>query len=68
LTNLEIGRRIVEYEQNETARAQYGKEVFKELSLRLCAELGRGFSERNINYMRNSRQNFKGKIQDCFYI
>lgn len=52
LTSFEIGRRIVEHEQSGTVRAQYGKEVLKELSVRLCAEFGRGFSERNLDYMR----------------
>lgn len=33
-------------------RAQYGKRLLKELSIRLCAEFGRGFSERNLDYMR----------------
>ena len=52
LTSFEIGRRIVEHEQNGTVRAQYGKEVLKDLSTRLCTEFGRGFSERNLDYMR----------------
>lgn len=52
MTSFEIGRRIVEYEQRGTVRAQYGKRLLKELSIRLCAEFGRGFSERNLDYMR----------------
>ena len=33
-TNYEIGRRIVEQEQRGTDRAEYGKQVLKELPLR----------------------------------
>src|SRR5215510_1404132 len=52
LTNFEIGRRIVEHEQQGVARAEYGKELLKELSARLQEEFGKGFSERNLEYMR----------------
>jgi len=52
VTNFEIGRRIVEYEQKGLKRAGYGERVLKELSLRLTREIGRGFSERNLKYIR----------------
>lgn len=52
LTNFEIGRRIVEHEQQGAKRAAYGKEVLKELSVRLTEEFGRGFSKANLEYMR----------------
>jgi len=52
VTNFEIGRRIVEYEQKGLRRAGYGERVLKELSLRLTEEIGRGFSERNLKYIR----------------
>jgi predicted nuclease of restriction endonuclease-like (RecB) superfamily len=52
MTNFEIGRRIVEHEQRGAARAEYGKELLKELSARLQEEFGKGFSERNLEYMR----------------
>ena len=52
LTNFEIGRCIVEHEQQGAARAEYGKKLLKELSARLMEEFGRGFSERNLEYMR----------------
>jgi predicted nuclease of restriction endonuclease-like (RecB) superfamily len=51
-TNYEIGRRIVEREQGGADRAQYGKEVIKELAERLTSEFGNGFSKSNIEYMR----------------
>ncbi|MEE8586337.1 MAG: DUF1016 N-terminal domain-containing protein, partial [Acidobacteriota bacterium] len=52
LTNFEIGRRIVEYEQGGAARAEYGKGLLKELSTRLTEEFGRGFSVTNLKLMR----------------
>ena len=52
ITNFEIGRRIVEYEQRGSIRAGYGERVLKELSLRLTEEIGRGFSTTNLKYMR----------------
>ena len=52
LTYFEIGRRIVEYEQQGEKRAEYGKGLLKRLSSELAAEFGRGFSHRNLDYMR----------------
>ncbi len=52
VTNFEIGRLIVEHEQKGASRAEYGKQVIKELSRVLAGEFGRGFSERNLEYMR----------------
>ena len=52
-TNFEIGRRIVEHEQHGAARASYGKELLKELSIRLTEEFGNGFSERNLRNFRS---------------
>ena len=51
-TNYEIGRRIVEQEQQGAGRAQYGKELLNELAARLTAEFGNGFSVSNLRYMR----------------
>jgi predicted nuclease of restriction endonuclease-like (RecB) superfamily len=52
VTNFEIGRRIVEHEQQGSRRAEYGKRTLIELSRQLTTELGPGFSERNLKYMR----------------
>ncbi len=52
VTNFEIGRRIVEYEQKGKERAGYGKELLKSLAQNLTNEFGRGFSKTNIEYMR----------------
>lgn len=48
----EIGRSIVEEEQNGAARADYGKEVIKGLSSKLTSKFGRGFSVENLKLMR----------------
>ena len=52
LTNFEIGRRIVEHEQQGAERAEYGKELLEELSARLTGEFGKGFSLTNLKLMR----------------
>ncbi|MDP3432879.1 MAG: PDDEXK nuclease domain-containing protein [Bacteroidota bacterium] len=51
-TYFEIGRMIVEDEQQGKERAEYGKQVLKELSIRLTAQFGKGFSKRNLEQMR----------------
>ena len=52
ITNFEIGRRIVEHEQQGEKRAGYGQELLKGLSARLTEEFGRGYSEDNLSLMR----------------
>ena len=47
----EIGRLITE-DELRGQRADYGKEVMKNLSLRLTQEFGKGFDESNLRYMR----------------
>jgi predicted nuclease of restriction endonuclease-like (RecB) superfamily len=51
-TYFEIGRMIVEEEQNGKERAVYGKQVLKELSKELTREFGKGFSVDNLQNMR----------------
>ncbi|WP_308693308.1 DUF1016 N-terminal domain-containing protein [uncultured Treponema sp.] len=48
----EIGRIIVENEQNGKSRAEYGKETLKNLSERLTKDFGKGFSQRNLKQIR----------------
>ena len=48
----EIGRRIVEEEQRGKERAEYGKEIVKNLSKELTEEFGKGFSRRTLWEMR----------------
>ncbi len=51
-TYFEIGRMIVEDEQNGKERAAYGKQVLKELSKELTREFGKGFSLSNLEQIR----------------
>lgn len=48
----QVGKYIVEYEQQGTDRAGYGKAVINTLSRRLVAEFGNGFTATNLRYMR----------------
>ena len=47
-----IGRLIVEDEQKNQERAQYGEQTLKHISKRQRAELGNGFSISNLQFMR----------------
>lgn len=47
-----VGRRLVEHEQRGEPRAAYGTELLKRLSRDLLSRVGRGFSERNLEQMR----------------
>lgn len=51
-TYYEIGRMIVEDEQQGNYRAGYGQTILKALSVRLCAKFGKGFSVDNLENMR----------------
>jgi predicted nuclease of restriction endonuclease-like (RecB) superfamily len=51
-TYWQIGRLIVEDEQQGQARAGYGKQVLKQLSESLTKEFGKGFDTSNLRYMR----------------
>ena len=48
----EVGRKIVEEEQNGENRAQYGQYIMKELSEYLTQNFGKGFSVTNLKQMR----------------
>ena len=47
-----IGKIIVEYEQENKERADYGKQTLKQLSKDLTEEFGKGFSVSNLYNMR----------------
>ena len=51
-TYFEIGRMIVEEEQNGKEKAEYGKQILKGLSGQLTKEFGKGFSVRNLEQIR----------------
>lgn len=52
VTYYEIGRLIIEEEQNGKDRAEYGAELIKDLSRKLTKEFGKGFSATNLKQMR----------------
>jgi predicted nuclease of restriction endonuclease-like (RecB) superfamily len=51
-TYYEIGHYIVEEEQEGKYRATYGKAVLKGLSKKLTERFGKGYTERNLEYIR----------------
>jgi predicted nuclease of restriction endonuclease-like (RecB) superfamily len=51
-TYWEIGRRIVEFEQQGAARAGYGEQILSKLSHDLTERFGRGFGRRNLFQIR----------------
>jgi predicted nuclease of restriction endonuclease-like (RecB) superfamily len=48
-----IGKAIVEEEQNGKERAEYGKQLLKQLSKQLISKYKKGFDESNLRHMRN---------------
>jgi predicted nuclease of restriction endonuclease-like (RecB) superfamily len=47
-----IGKSIVEEEQNGKDRAEYGKQILKGLSKKLINQFGKGFDPSNLRYIR----------------
>lgn len=64
-----IGRVIVEHEQDSKERAEYGKQTLKQLSKVLTKEFGKGFSRSNLQNMRSfylsypNYQTLSGKLK-----
>lgn len=53
VTYYEIGRIIVEEEQQGSAKAEYGRNLISALSTRLTSEFSRGYSVTNLKQMRS---------------
>ncbi len=53
-----IGRLIIEEEQSGEKRAEYGKQMIKELSIKLTRDFGKGFTRTNLWYMRQFYSTF----------
>ena len=72
-TYWEIGKIIVDVEQDGKQRAEYGRQVLRELSRELTKELGKGFSRSNLQNMRHfylsysNRQTVSGKLSWSHY-
>lgn len=54
-----VGRIIVEHEQESNKRAAYGRQTLRLLSKELTKEFGKGFSVSNIQFMRRFYQNYE---------
>jgi predicted nuclease of restriction endonuclease-like (RecB) superfamily len=54
----QVGRLIVEEQQQGQERAKYGEGLIKELSLQLSKEFGKGYSKRNLHNMVKLYQTF----------
>lgn len=59
MTYFEIGRRIVEQEQNGESQADYGQYLLVRLSESLSGRFGKGFSKRNLELMRQFYLTYK---------
>jgi predicted nuclease of restriction endonuclease-like (RecB) superfamily len=51
-TYWEVGKHIVEFEQGGKSKAEYGKDLIRNLAKDLTARHGKGFSRTNLVYMR----------------
>jgi len=58
----QIGRMIVEDEQNGQQRADYARETLLKLSVALNNEFGKGYSVSNLEYMRNFYLIYQNRI------
>lgn len=54
-----VGRIIVEHEQESKERAGYGKQTLIQLSKELTKEFGKGFSVSNVQFMRRFYQTYQ---------
>lgn len=52
LTYFEIGKNIVEFEQQGNLRSEYANKTLLNLSKKLSSKFGKGFSDRNLRNMR----------------
>ena len=59
MTYWNIGRRIVEEEQQGASRAAYGQKLIPALAVRLAAEYGTGYGKRNLAYYRKFYLEFR---------
>ena len=61
-TNFEIGRHIVEHEQQGADRAGYGESVVRRHAEKLVSEFGKGLSKSNLEYMRRFYLTFQDRL------
>jgi hypothetical protein len=66
LTYFEIGKVIIENEQDGKDRAGYAKETLKNLSKQLTKEFGRGYSVDNLQWMRKFYLMYQNRIPEKY--
>jgi hypothetical protein len=64
VSNYMIGMRIVVEEQGGKERAEYGKETLQLLTEKLTEEFGKGYSHRNLKYMRQFYLSYSPMIDE----
>ena len=62
-----IGREIVEEKQQGAIRAEYGKQVINELSIRLAERYGKGFSVANLRFFRSFYLAYSDHVPQIHY-
>lgn len=67
MTYYSIGRWIVEEQQQGKSRAQYGKQVIKQLSDALTEQFGRGFSVDTLENARKFYLNYQDRISETMF-
>ena len=67
ITNFCIGKWIVEEQQKGDKRAKYGKQVLRQLSSKLTAEFGKGFSVDTLENMRRFYVIYQNRISEKLY-
>ena len=67
MTYYALGRWIVEVQQDGNERAEYGKHIIKNLSIRLNEEFGKGFSEDTLKNARKFYLIYKDRISETVF-
>ena len=67
-TNYEIGRQIVEEEQGGKRRAGYGEALLEDLSAKLAARFGRGWSAESLKLMRRFYLVYSNSVNTVYQI
>jgi predicted nuclease of restriction endonuclease-like (RecB) superfamily len=62
-TYFNLGKLIVNQEQSGSYKASYGEEIIKQLSIELTKNFGKGFSQDNLENMRQVYLLYKSKIE-----
>ena len=67
MTYYSLGKWIVDVQQNGNERAEYGKQIIKNLSEKLNQEFGKGFSEDTLKNARKFYLTYKNRISETLF-